>query len=421
MGSVPRVLVTGAEEHQGLAVVRGLGAAGIEVVACGSSPRSLAFASRYATERRTYISPSESAARFVDDVLAIARETQPTLIMPSVETTLVALNAQRARVEAVAPLAAPAPEILEYALDKAKTLELAQRVGVPTPATAVGDSVEEILSRSRSLRFPVAVKPRGNALHDSTVNSVGFKSRYAGSIDELARMLRPRASDAAALLVQAYARGTGRCVATVFRDGEPLELFAYARDREFPLSGGVSVLRRSIPLDEQLREYTCALLRAIRWTGIAMVEFKFDHATGQHVLMEINGRFQASTALSLDAGLNLPLLAACVFTGWTPPASAPYRTGVEERWLRGDLYALRDALRAGPTRGARSTGSRPRRRDVLRRFLEDFRRGMHYDEFARGDTGPALEELGTVARFLVAWALDALKAGPRYAWKAIRS
>ena len=32
-----KVLVTGAEEHQGLAVIRGLGLAGVPVVACGAA------------------------------------------------------------------------------------------------------------------------------------------------------------------------------------------------------------------------------------------------------------------------------------------------------------------------------------------------------------------------------------------------
>lgn len=37
----PKVLVTGAETHQGLAVIRGL--AGVPVVACGAHRRSLGF------------------------------------------------------------------------------------------------------------------------------------------------------------------------------------------------------------------------------------------------------------------------------------------------------------------------------------------------------------------------------------------
>ena len=51
MTARPRVLVTGADQHQGLAVIRGLGLAGIPVVACGPCRWSLGFHSRYTVER----------------------------------------------------------------------------------------------------------------------------------------------------------------------------------------------------------------------------------------------------------------------------------------------------------------------------------------------------------------------------------
>jgi hypothetical protein len=72
-----------------------------------------------------------------------------------------------------------------------------------------------------------------------------------------------------------------------------------------------------------------------------MVEFKYDAQHDTYTLMEINGRFPASTALSLDAGLNLPHLAYCLHAGLPLPAQQnPPRVGVEERWLQGDAQAL---------------------------------------------------------------------------------
>jgi predicted ATP-grasp superfamily ATP-dependent carboligase len=407
IGHTFRALVTGADEHQGLAVIRGLGLGGVEVVAAGAGPRCLGHRSKFATWKYEYASPSAEPARFVEDIIAIARETRPSVIVPSVETTLVLLNQARERVEAIAPLAAPAPEILEYALDKSRTVALAERLGVPVPRTAMGQTTEELLRGATSLTFPVAVKPRGNRFHASTANAVPFKSTYANTYAELMEILAPLGDDAGAILVQEFATGTGRCVAAVCRHGEPMELFAYARDREYPLSGGVSVVRRSIPLDAVLADHTTRLLTAIRWHGVAMVEFKHDEVTGRHVLMEINGRFQASTALSLDSGINLPLLAASLFAGWTPPHAARYRTGVTERWLRGDLLALRAAL---TTRHDPAPGRKVARAAVVRQFFTDFRRDVRFDEFWVSDPGPAAAEAGAIARMLLTWCVDAAKA-----------
>ena len=397
MTALPAVLVTGADQHQGLAVIRGLGLAGIPVVACGAEPRSIGFYSRFAVAKACYTSPFSSPRGFVADILGVVRETGATLIIPTVESTLVVLNEWREVVERHARLAAPPHEVLEYAINKGKTLRLAQGLGVPVPRSAEGDSAEQVLRRAADLEFPVAIKPRGHGLHLTTANTLGFKVRYARTLDELRLLLQPFERDAGALLVQEYAAGVGRCVAALCRRGETLALFAYSREREFPLSGGVSVVRKSIPLDERLAAYATALLREIGWHGVAMVEFKYDPAADRYTLMEINGRFQASTALSLDAGINLPRLVAALYGIGELGPTPTYRVGIEERWLRGDLLALRDGLAGGRQRRltAPPAGTPPSRARVLWQFLRDFHPRMRYDEFKWYDWRPgAVESLG---------------------------
>jgi predicted ATP-grasp superfamily ATP-dependent carboligase len=416
MTARPKVLVTGAQEHQGLAVIRGLGLAGFPVVACGPSRHSLGFYSRYAAETGRYTSPFESPRRFLDDVLRIIRRTRPALVLPTVESTLVVLSEHRAEIERYALLAAPGREGLESALDKSKTLRLAARLGVPTPRSAQGENTDAILDAAAGLTFPVAIKPRGNSLHLSTANALGFKVRYARDLAELAAVLAPFGRDARALLVQEYVPGVGRCVSALCDRGTPVALFAYAREREYPVSGGVSVLRRTIPLDPRLAGWATALLGALQWHGIAMVEFKYDRRADEYTLMEINGRFQASTALSVDAGLNLPALAALLHLGRPlPPIPAP-RLEVRERWLRGDLLALRDVLGRG--RDDREPGGppvpTPSKAKAVGRFLADFfRPGIRYDEFRWSDWKPALVEGLALLGWIARWAAEAAVAVTR--------
>lgn len=398
-----RVLVTGADQHQGLAVIRGLGVAGEFVIAAGSKADSLGFASRHAQVRRTYTSPFADPARCTADLLRIIAETAPDVVLPSVEATVVLLNRVRDRIPGGVALALPSAEALDHALDKGRTLELARRCTVPAPRTACGPHLEALLQEAEALRFPVAIKPRGNPLHPGTAHSLGFKALYARSLGELATRLLPYTEEVKALLVQEYARGVGRCVAAVCDAGEPLALFAYARDREVPLTGGVSVMRRSIPLDPVLERHVRTLLGALRWHGIAMVEFKYDPVSEIYVLMEINGRFQASTALSLDAGLNLPHLVATLF-GKRPLAPVgAYRVGVRERWLRGDLLALAGAWRRGRN-GSAGVAAAPRGAwGATWDFLRDFRPGTHYDEFKADDRGPGGAELRALLREAAEW------------------
>jgi predicted ATP-grasp superfamily ATP-dependent carboligase len=397
-----KVLVTNAENNQGLAVIRGLGIAGVPVVACGATKRGLGFYSKYASEKHVYTSPFKSKSRFVSDILRVARETRPDVILAG-ESTLVVLDEARPEVEQYTKLGAPRSEILRCAVDKAKTIELAEHVGVPVPRTARGSSAAEVLERAAALRFPVAVKPQGHKLYGPTAHALNFKVRYARSVEELEQILRPFGEHSGYPLVQEFAPGVGVCVSAVFRDGEPVTMLAYLRARNWPLSGGISTLRRTIALDERLRLYVTSLLGELRWRGVAMVEFKYNRRDGSYTLMEINGRFQASVALSLDAGVNLPYLTACVHTGRPVQGPNSYRIGVEERWLRGDVFALGEHLlrRREETARLRALHDLPSKPRAIWEFVRDFRPRMRYDEFKTYDWKPGVVEGASIVASVV--------------------
>lgn len=389
------VLITGADQHQGLAVIRGLGLAGVSVVAASHVPRNIGFASRFAHETALYANPHTDLDQFVADIIDIAARHQVSMILPAVESTLVAMNRFRDRIESQAPIAAVDSENLDWAVDKLKTVALAREVGVPVPRTVYAQDVATVLRETASFRFPVALKPRGNALHASTSNRLSFKVKYARTHAELAQILQ--SLDSGTLpLVQEYATGVGVCVAALFDHGRPVVMLPYRRLRELPLTGGVSVLRESLPRDERLEDYVIRLLAPRRWHGTAMVEFKYDAERDGYTLLEINGRFPASTALALDAGINLPYLAYCLHAGLPLPDRAllEYRIGVRERWLRGDLPALLAHLRGTTWRDAvpEARAALPSRARAIGDFLLGFRPGIHYDEFKWYDPLPGVVE-----------------------------
>jgi predicted ATP-grasp superfamily ATP-dependent carboligase len=395
-----KVLVTGAEEHQGLAVIRGLGLKGVPVVACGASPRSLGFYSRFATERYSYTSPLVDGKQFIEDIAGILDGSGAELIIPAVESTLVALDASRERIETTAVLAAPDSETLDVAIDKLRTVRLAEAVGVPAPRTASAATVDAVLDLVKAFRFPVAIKPRGNGIHAKTRHRFHFKVKYANSPAALRQLLESIDLSKGSVLVQELAPGVGVCVSAVFCEGRPLVQFAYRRLREWPITGGVSVLRKSVRPDERLTRYVNRLLGTLKWHGVAMVEFKHDERRDDYVLMEINGRFQASTALSLDAGLNLPYIVYCLYSGTRLEDVYSYRAGVSERWIRGDWLSLLDYL-FGDTIGAAPTtpdARLPSKRAALADFVRAFRPSVRYDEIKSYDWRPALVEALTIGR-----------------------
>jgi hypothetical protein len=133
----PTVMVTGADQHQGLAVIRALGMKGMSVIACGAGVRSLGCHSRYASRRFSYTSPLVSKPRFLEDMLSIIHRTKPALILPSVESTMIVLDECRREFEPSTILAVPSSDVLAFAIDKSKTMALASRVGKCSHAPAI--------------------------------------------------------------------------------------------------------------------------------------------------------------------------------------------------------------------------------------------------------------------------------------------
>ena len=102
----------------------------------------------------------------------------------------------------------------------------------------------------------------------------------------------------------------------------------------------MSVYREAVPVDEATAGNACRLLKALNWTGVAMVEFKIDRRDNTAKLMELNGRFWGSLQLAIDAGVDFPYLLYQVMEGEYPEKVSAYRSGIKTRWLLGDLDHL---------------------------------------------------------------------------------
>jgi predicted ATP-grasp superfamily ATP-dependent carboligase len=125
----------------------------------------------------------------------------------------------------------------------------------------------------------------------------------------------------------------------LYDHGTPIAFFSHRRLREKPPWGGVSVLSESTPLDPILLTHARALLDAVTWHGIAMVEFKVAD-DGTPYLMEINTRFWGSLQLATDAGVDFPWLLYNLACGTPIAPVSGYKTGCRLRWILGDLDSL---------------------------------------------------------------------------------
>jgi protein-tyrosine-phosphatase/predicted ATP-grasp superfamily ATP-dependent carboligase len=267
------------------------------------------------------------------------RDENFDLIIPSTEASLLAVKPDDLDPALRAKAVVPSEASLDVALDKQRTLALADRLGVRIPhgrAIAMGTGLPVCAT------WPTVIKPIRSkvALHDETLSlSVRICANASQREEALADLL-----PLSPVLEQDYFRGRGFGVEVLFEHGEPRWWFAHERIHELPITGGASSYRRSIDVPANLREATLDLLTHLRWHGVAMVEFKMAD-DGDYRLMEINPRLWGSLPLAIAAGVNFPLALLHMATGRPIGQQPRYRRHQYARDVVKDVHWFEDSVR----------------------------------------------------------------------------
>ena len=366
------VMVVPGGSYVDLAICRSLGRAG-HTVFVGECPQYGATAwSRYCSAGlRLSGNPATAAA----EILEYAAQHGITHLICTEEEWIIHLNEHREKLERQLCPMFPDAERFELAMHKDRTLALAARLGIPAPRTVVLQSAAD-LDQCRNLQFPLVLKPRHRDPR-IIVKSSDFVARYVTDFDQLSHEVEKCLQYGDYPLVQEYIPGHGVGVEVLMRNGEPVVLFQHERLREYPPSGGRSVYCRSVALDETLCSQAVALLRAMSWDGIAMVEYRYDAATGRYGLMEVNGRFWGSLALAIHSGADFPAAWLASLAGSDPrchitPGIYCRLLGHDTRWLMTELRHPRGSRLA-----------------ALRQYLSAFRPGVRYYVWDWKDPLPA--------------------------------
>jgi predicted ATP-grasp superfamily ATP-dependent carboligase len=385
------VIVTDGEQRSALAVVRSLGAAGYRCIVTSSSRASIAGGSRFVTRTVTVPNALEQPTEFADVIVALVAAERAAVVLPIAEQSLLAILPVRAR---LSPAIVPFPDLAAFSAltDKERLLEEASRLGIAIPAQEIVRDVDAVASMDLSgLHYPMVLKP-ARSVNESAGVRATFSVTYASDASELQRKLRALPPAAFPLLLQQRVVGPGTGIFLLLWDGKLKAQFAHERLSEKPASGGESVYRESVAIDEELRDRSRALLDRFGWRGVAMVEYKRDSATGQPYLMEVNGRFWGSLQLAIDSGVDFPrMLVACAL-GEHSQQMPSYRVGVRSRWWWGQIDNLVGRVRRSAATGPLPPDTRSSPRALGDLLLGPFRRADYEEVLRWTDPGPFWNE-----------------------------
>ena len=382
-----RILVLDGNQNQAVASVRSLADAGHEVLVGEASPWSKAGWSRLCRGTFQYPNPERDAAGFITRISEIAKQQSGTLVLPMTEATTLPVSAQRdALLSDGTRLVLPDHADVLQAFNKNEMVQLAASIGMAVPTTVAVSNLEDARRACQLLKFPVVLKPRSSveAVSDGGVRITG-RPRYAKNPEELLARYEQLSQICSQMLVQEFVDGEGVGYFALMCRGELRAEFAHRRIRDVHPTGSGSAVRVSVEPDPGVRAASLAILKALRWHGVAMVEFR-QLPGGPPVFMEVNGRFWNSLPLACYSGADFPAWLAELAENGDIESNLRFRSGVVCRWLLGDFRHVIEVLKGPPAGYPRPYPDRWR---TMLSVLTPAR-GTYHDNFQWRDPLPEL-------------------------------
>ena len=378
-----RVLLLGNNDRAALAVCRSLGRSGIKVDVAHVGGRSVAGYSRFASRSLDLGIPSLDVDDYEQRLLAHLDRERYDLLIPVVDGACQICLQHRQQLERHVKLAIPPDDVFEYAHNKQKLGEKCSEIGVKYPRHTLITNYADLVDLDRStVSFPCYVKPIHSCmiLDNSLVN---FRVRKVQDMAALEDFVRCHIGSVP-IMVQELVSGSGTGIYLLAEEGRVLTAVQQNRLHE-PAEGGGSSYRVAVKPSKLLMEQAERLISAIRWSGVAMLEFKGNAHKENWYMMEINGRFWGSLALSVSAGFDFPLWLYQLLAGEGASAircKSP-KWGMRQRHMSKDMAWFARRLRSEKQVSA-----------ILGHWLRDFRHVLtgneHFDVESLWDPKPGL-------------------------------
>jgi D-aspartate ligase len=337
-------LITIGGYGNALAVGRSLGRRGVRVyaVGAGSGVRYSRFVHRVAAEC------SEPRAWLQWLMGAEADTLAGAILIPCIDEALELIIGNRALLARRYRLMPLDDEVSLAMLDKAKTYELARRIGMPAPKVWPISDRRGLLEVIPEIPFPCALKPRHGHLFRKRFGLV--KLWVARNPAELLKHFGELEGTGLGSLVTEIIPGRDDQYVSYWTyvddAGHPLFHFTKRKIRQYPIHFGLGTLHVS----ESNSEVAALGLRFVQGVGLkgfAAVEFKRDVRDGRLKLIECNARLVAAHEIAERSGIDLSLLLYNHLTGRPLPPCLGFESGVRLWSPLHDVYALRQYRKLG--------------------------------------------------------------------------
>lgn len=334
-----KVFILGHDTRSFLTVIRSLGRKGLVVHVGISTKGSVALSSKYIS--KIHLLPSSPKEEWKAEVLKIMKQEKFDLVIPTNDGQNLLFQQFRDELEPYGRIYLLNDEVFKITYNKMETYNLCERCGVNYPKSKLlkqGDNVPSLLE---PYKFPLILKPRSSVYLSDIHNKNRVKKIYDKEQFETSLKIMLQKGD---VVIQDYFDGIGVGIEVLAANGIILTVFQHIRVHE-PLNGGGSSYRKSMPVDKDLLDASKKLIRALKYTGVAMLEFRVNPKQANWTLIEINGRFWGSLPLAVAAGVDFPYYLYQMLVDGKQDFPADYRYNIYCRNTASDLSWIVEHLK----------------------------------------------------------------------------
>jgi predicted ATP-grasp superfamily ATP-dependent carboligase len=332
--------------YTGLGIARSLGSQGIRVIGLSAHRGIYGNYTRFAEVRHCPDS-REEPEQLIEFLMKLGQELgleSPGIIFPTRDDDVLFLDRFRDRLSAYFVSVIPSSEPLRACLDKWETSLSAERASVAAPRCWKIDGPGDLERILPEVLFPCVLKPisshhwrkRGNWERVGARKAIGLQS--AGDLRKEYEAIA--CADRRAILQEMVPGGDDQLsivACYVDRAGNLVTSFTAQKVVQMPEAFGTGCIVRSASRPE-LAPVAAGLLKAMSFTGIAEVEFKWDARFGVYKLIEVNPRPWDQHRLGHAMGVDLIYTAYCDFARL--PTPAPGKQNGIYNWIAEDVFLL---------------------------------------------------------------------------------
>lgn len=338
-----KVLILGNDNRSFLSVIRSMGRKRLCVHVGWCDKNICALKSKYIS--KIYNIPpfsleTDEWKRFLIDIL---RKEKYDLVIPCSDPVIIPLQYNRKDLEKYGKIYLLDDYSYKIANNKYKMHSLAIYLGVNVPNQIEITGLTKANDIVSKLNLPVVIKPRASYTKNNLNEKRHVKKVY--STMELSSFINNIKKNEV-LVAQENFIGVGSGIEFISENGVILVAFQHIRVHE-PLAGGGSSYRKSVELFPELLLASKKIIKAIKYTGVGMVEFKIDPTNNKNwIFIEFNARFWGSLPLPLCCGVDFPYYLYLMIVEKKKQFPTNYKTGIYCRNTSQDIEWILTNLKA---------------------------------------------------------------------------